>query len=162
MPARPRSLSAAARIRSLIALDASNVMGRLARRREEMVSLFSRLRDRGPLLAAIDSWFTTATFAELAALSPEEQAAVSQFYELLGELRWYARYTEDMPLQVQQKVDRLAGELGERHRVLLAVLGSPGGSGQVVEVSPVRSALANRAKRPKLGAAGASARGRRS
>jgi hypothetical protein len=138
MSPRRRNSPALQRIRSLIALDASNVMARLTRRREEMVSLFSRLRDRGPLLAALECWFSTVTFAELSALEPEEQGAVSQFYELLSELRWYARYTEDMPLQVQQKVDRLATELGERHRLVLAVLGAPGGKGSVVVVGPVR------------------------
>ncbi len=44
----------AARTRQLIALDATNVMRRLAARQEEMIALFSRLRDRAPLLQTLD------------------------------------------------------------------------------------------------------------
>jgi len=149
MPPKRRASSTAQRVRSLIALDATNVVERLGLRREEMVALFSRLRDRGPLLAAIESWFPSATFAELASLEPHEQRGVSQFYELLGELRWYARYTEDMPLQVAQKIDRLIAGLAEGRRLLLAVLEAPVSKGKVVEVTPAKGAMQPRGRARK-------------
>jgi hypothetical protein len=122
---RPRATDATTRVRNLIAIDASNVMARLAERTPEMVTLFSRLRDRSPLLTVIDSVFPTATFAELALLSPIEQRAVNEFYELLGDLRWYMQYTEDMPLQLQGKVTLMVAELEANHRLLTAVIGRP-------------------------------------
>ncbi len=122
---RKRRADAVSRVRNLIAIDASNVMARLAERMEEMVTLFSRLRDRSPLLTVIDSIYPTVTFAELARLSPVEQRAVNEFYELLADLRWYMQYTEDMPLQLQKRVIRLVGELEANHRLLTAVIGRP-------------------------------------
>jgi hypothetical protein len=113
----------ARRVRQLIALDGAQVMKRLGSRQTEMVRLFSRLRDRGPLLEVVDSWFSTITFGELAVIEPHEQRAVIAFYELLGELRWYLQYTEDMPLQVQGRVVKFVRELEAAHRRLTDVIG---------------------------------------
>ncbi len=145
--ARSRPRAAASRVRHLIALDAANVVRRLNLRRMEMVSLFSRLRDRTPLLMSIDSWFPTISFGELSILEANEQRAVNQFYEALAELRWYLKYTEDMPLQVQRRVDAQAGELEAHQRLLLAVLGASPATGKVVEVPVDRRALPRRVKR---------------
>jgi hypothetical protein len=123
--ARKGSIDEVARVRHLIALDAANVMARLRVRMEEMVTLFSRLRDREPLLTVIDSVVPSATFAELALLSPDEQRAVNEFYELLGDLRWYMKYTEDMPLQLQGRVVAMVAELEANYRLLSAVIGRP-------------------------------------
>src|SRR5437868_293149 len=98
-------------------------MKRLATRQAEMVRLFSRLRDRSPLLEVVHSWFQTITFGELSSIEPHEQKAVNVFYELLGELRWYLQYTEDMPLQVQQRVVKFVHELRAAHQTLTSVIG---------------------------------------
>lgn len=131
VPRPPARADAASRVRHLLALDAVNVIRRLTARRQEMVVLFSRLRDRGPLLSASESWFPTATFGELAALEPAEQRAVNQFYELLGELRWYLLYTQDMPLQLQGRIDAFVERLETDQRLLLAVLGHTAEPGRV-------------------------------
>ncbi|MBK7863246.1 MAG: hypothetical protein IPJ65_32500 [Archangiaceae bacterium] len=137
--ARRRKPNAAQRVRQLIALDGAKVMKRLQSRQTEMVRLFSRLRDRSPLLEVVDSWFQSITFTELSALDPHEQRAVTTFYELLGELRWYLQYTEDMPLQVQQRVTKFVHELRAAHRALTSVIGPPDGEGTpVVEAQVVR------------------------
>lgn len=116
------------------------VMTRLSRRHAEMVQLFSRLRDRGPLVAAVHSWFQTITFTELSQLEPHEQSAVNVFYELLGDLRWYLQYTEEMPLQVQQRVVKFVRELQKAHRVLTDVIGPADGEGAaVIEAQVVRT-----------------------
>ncbi len=129
------------RTRHLIALDARNVMKRLAGRRDEMIQLFSRLRDREPLLVAVHTWFVTITFSELSVLEPHEQNAVSAFYEVLAELRWYLQYTQDMPGKLQQRLDQHLKELDEHYRQLTAAIGPPDAKGgPVVDAKVVRSA----------------------
>ena len=135
----------AARVRHLLALDAANVMSRLAARQDEMVALFSRLRSREPLLEPLQSWFSSIAFAELVALSPAEQRAANSFYEQLAGLRWYLQYTEDMPGQVQLKLSALLRKLETGHAQLVAALGPPDSSGAPVvnaEVVPPSSAPA--------------------
>src|SRR5690348_8243239 len=100
-------------------------MSRLGKRHAEMVRLFSRLRDRSPLLEVVQSWFQSITFTELACLERKEQRAVVEFYERLADLRWYLQYTEDMPLQVGQHVTQFVRELTSGHRTLTVAIGPP-------------------------------------
>ncbi len=119
-------------VRHLLAVDAANVVQRLVSRQQEMVALFSRRRDRTPMTEAVRSWFLSITFGELALLPPAEQKAVSLFYELLDELRWYLQYTEDMPTQVLQKVALYVSRLETNHRTLVAAIGPPTADGVAV------------------------------
>lgn len=133
--ARKRSqsqLAAAARVRHVLAMDAANVMKRLHTRQDEMVRLFSRLRDRSPLMATVHTWFTTITLAELQLLEPPEQHAVNAFYERLDELRWYLEYTEEMPTHVREKLTRHIRHLDESHRALTAAIGPADATGAPV------------------------------
>jgi hypothetical protein len=132
MAARRKTAGAARRVRHLVSLDAATIMARLRGRQEEMVSIFSRTRDRSPLLGAIHSLQQTMTFTDLVSLEPAEQRAVSQFYETLGELRWYLQYTEDMPLQIRQRVTLAMTELETNHRRLVQAVGAPDGDGAPV------------------------------
>jgi hypothetical protein len=109
-------------VRCLLSVDAANVMARLAVREEEMVTLFSRHRDRRPMLETIHAIGPTAGFGELALLAPLEQVAVNGFYERLAELRWYLQYTEDMPVQVRLKLKELFKRLSVAHRAMVSVL----------------------------------------
>lgn len=120
---KPKVDPLAVRVRHLVALDATNVLRRLTARQDQMVALFSRLRDRGPLVETLASWFLTARFEDLVALEPLEQRAINDFYAQLDELRWYLRYTEDMPLQVRQRLVKDVRALDEALRALLAVIG---------------------------------------
>jgi hypothetical protein len=145
----------ARRVRHLIAVDATNVMARLRGRQVEMVSLFSRMRDRSPLLGVIHSWFHSITFGDLVKVEPAEQRAINQFYELLGEVRWYLQYTEDMPLQVQKRVTLFMRQLETKYRRLIEVIGPPDAEGApVVEAtvvehsaSPIRAVVPIRSRR---------------
>ncbi len=129
----------APQVRHLLAIDAANVIQRLVSRQHEMVALFSRRRDRTPMIEAVRSWFLSIHFAELVVLPPAEQKAVSLFYELLDELRWYLQYTEDMPTQVQTKVGIYVGRLEASHRQLVAAIGPPSADGvAVVEARVVK------------------------
>jgi hypothetical protein len=134
---RRKKRDGADRVRHLIALDAQTVMTRLGKRQTEMVSLFSRLRDRSPLLDVVHSWFETISFSELSAIEPAEQRAVTEFYELLGDLRWYLDYTEDMPLQVAQRVTKFVRELVAMHRKLTAAIGPADAEGAAVVTAEV-------------------------
>lgn len=117
------------RVRHLLSVDAANLMKRLLARQTEMVALFSRQRSRAPMLEAVRTWFATVTFGELAALEPFEQKAVSHFYELVDEVRWYLEYTEDMPGTVLQKLTKLVVRLDKAHRALTEVIGPPHADG---------------------------------
>lgn len=126
------------RVRHLLAIDASNVMARLAARQDSMVGLFSRLRDREPMLAVLDTWFDSITFTELSTLEPMEQKSVNRFYELLSEVRWYLAYTEDMPGQLQTKLTAILRRLEAAFRELVSVIGPPEADGaRIVEVKIV-------------------------
>jgi hypothetical protein len=138
MAASRKRLGPAVRVRHLLAIDASNIMGRLAARQDSMVSLFSRLRDREPMLAVLNTWFDTITFSELATLEPTEQKSVNRFYELLAEVRWYLAYTEDMPGMVQTKLNSMLRRLEAAFRELVAVIGPPEADGmRIVELKVV-------------------------
>jgi hypothetical protein len=113
------------RVRNLIAQDAANIMRRLEARRDEMFTLFSRLRSREPMLTTITTRFTSATFHDLVHLPVREQAVVNHFYEMLDELRWYFTYTENMPSTVAQTFITLHRRLEEAYRKLLLTLGPP-------------------------------------
>jgi hypothetical protein len=111
------------RIRNLIALDADGVMRRLEERKDEMIAMFSLHRDREPLLSPLRSWVPSASFQELAQLSTEQQTAVSAFYEVLDALRWYFRYTNDMPGTAQRVFAHHRRTLERSHQLLQAALG---------------------------------------
>lgn len=97
MKARTRPSDAAVRTMHLVALDATALVRRLQERQHEMLSAFSRLRDREGLLGAMRNFGLTARFEDLAVLAPEVQREVASFYELVDELRWYFQFTTDMP-----------------------------------------------------------------
>jgi hypothetical protein len=134
-----------ARVRNLIALDAALIMRRLEARRDEMFTLFSRLRSREPMLSTIATRFTSATFHDLVHLPEREQAVVHGFYERLDELRWYFTYTEDMPSTVQQTFGAFHRRLEDAYRQLVVALGPPvpPDGTVVVEAEPVRPAPAS-------------------
>ena len=111
------------RVRYLLALDAAGVMRRLAERREEMVEVFSRLRDREALITPLRSTFDTMQFSELVRLTLREQRAVHAFHEALDDLRWYLRYTVDMPGTLEQRFAHYLRELEHAHQRLTAALG---------------------------------------
>jgi len=118
-----RRVSERERIRNLIALDARGLMQRLAERKDEMIAMFSRHREREPLLTPLRSWVPSASFQEIVVLSPEQQAAVARFYEELDALRWYFRYTSDMPGTAQQIFGHHRKRLGEAYAGLDEALG---------------------------------------
>lgn len=124
-----------AKVRHLLSLDADAVMKRLVAKQDEAVGLFSRLRTREGMVELCRSGFTTITFSELVRLDPVEQEAVEAFHSVLQELRWYVRYTEDMPSTVKSTVTLYVARLDELHHKLNATIGPPEAKGhRVVDV----------------------------
>lgn len=128
-PAADRWEADTARVRHLLSLDADAVMRRLSSKQDEAVGLFSRLRTREGMIELCRSGFTTITFSELVRLDPDEQLAVEGFHQVLNELRWYVRYTEDMPSTVKATVTLYVTRLDELHRRLNAMIGPPEAKG---------------------------------
>ena len=127
-----------ARVRHLLSMDADTVIKRLASKQEEAVGLFSRLRTREGMVELCRSGFTTITFSELVRLDPAEQQAVEAFHHVLNELRWYVRYTEDMPSTVKSTVALYVGKLDGLHRLLNAAIGPPEAKGhRVIDLAAV-------------------------
>jgi hypothetical protein len=134
---KPRKSDQGVRVRHLLALDAALMMKRLRQRKDEMLSLFSRLRDRTPMTETVRTSFDSIRFGELALLTPKEQLMVHRFYDLLDQLRWYVRYTEDMPSKVEQTLAIHIRRLEEGYLALQAMLGPPQGEGgPVVDAAP--------------------------
>lgn len=121
-----------ARVRHLLSMDADSVMKRLTSKQDEAVGLFSRLRTRDGMVELCRSGFTTITFSELVRLDPTEQQAVDAFHHVLNELRWYVRYTEDMPSTVKSTVTLYVAKLDGLHRLLNAAIGPPEAKGHRV------------------------------
>lgn len=137
------------RVRHLISLDATALMQRLLTRQAEMVGHFSRSRDRSAMVSALDSWFSTITFSDLARLEPVEQRAIAAFFGLVNELGWYLRYTEDMPGQVQLVLSASVRKLELAQRLLVATIGMPDAEGAPAVEARVsrRRAHARKSKR---------------
>ena len=113
------------RVRNLITLDAQNLMTRLRSRRPEIISLFSRSRDRDVLVRTLRSWFEEVGAEPLLLLEPEHQSAVSAFYEAVDSLRFYFHYTEDMPGTVDRTLTLRLAELEGHYVRLTRALGGP-------------------------------------
>lgn len=113
------------RVRNLIALDARNLMTRLRSRRPEIISIFSRSRDRAVLISTLRSWFEDADANGLLLLEPEQQSAVSAFYEAVETLRFYFHYTEDMPGTVDRTLTLRQAELETHYVRLTRAIGGP-------------------------------------
>ena len=118
-----RRVSERERIRNLIALDAHGLMVRLAERKDEMIAMFSRHRERESLLTPLRSWVLSASFQEIVVLLPEQQAVVARFYEELDALRWCFRYTSDMPGTALQIFAHHRKRLSEAYASLKKTLG---------------------------------------
>lgn len=124
-PAPARSQPEHERVRNLVALDAAALMSRIAARAGEMVGLFSLHRDREPLLTPLRSRLPEMSFRELSLLSAREQRAVSLFVEELEALRWYFRYTADMPSTAEQRFRQHRRGLEACYEQLVAAVGAP-------------------------------------
>lgn len=85
------------RLRQLVAMEIERVVDDLTSRREFLLEIWSRHRDRTPLLDTIFTRWRSVAMTDLALLPTEAIAACELFHRELEELRLYFRFTEDMP-----------------------------------------------------------------
>lgn len=121
----PISSPEAERVRHLVRLDARLLVDRFTNRLDDMVSLFSRLRDRDALIQPVHSLLPTLRFGDLVVLEPREQDAVAKFAAVVEELRWYLRYTDHMPGALTDALDDYRRALLLAHDELVASLAVP-------------------------------------
>lgn len=98
-------LEAGDKLRRLLALEIHRIVEDLELRRSVLLELWGRTRDRGMFLDTVFSRWATLGFPDLLALEPQEVVLVDTFYRELHELRFYFRFTEDMPVTLSDTYD---------------------------------------------------------
>ncbi len=106
----------------VLAWEVARVVRQLAERKRWLVRVWSRHRARQPILDTIFVRWGTATVAELAALPPHVLDALEAFHAALEDLRLYVQFTEDMPLALEEELDRRLAELEAHAEVALDAL----------------------------------------
>lgn len=94
------------RILLLLKLDSKNLHERLMERKKEYIELFSMKRTREHFKEIFFSRYEEASFDELLQCSSDTITALDQFYSEIERLKWYLNQTEDMPVTVEDEVDR--------------------------------------------------------
>lgn len=103
--AAPTPEERARRLRHLLALEIQRMVEHLAQREAFIVQVWSRYRSREPLLDTIFSRWSTVGSDDLVGLDPDALVAVQAFYDEVDALRMYARFTEDMPTTLQERLE---------------------------------------------------------
>lgn len=93
------------RLRRLLALEVSRIVEDLEARRELLLEVWSRHRDRGPFVDTLHSRWRTLTMPDLATLDTEMLVHVEAFYRELDDLSLYFRFTQDMPTTLADAFD---------------------------------------------------------
>ncbi|MEQ1501892.1 MAG: hypothetical protein ABMB14_06660 [Myxococcota bacterium] len=91
------------RLRRLLAIEIERIAEDLEIRRGFLVEIWSRHRDRGPLLDTIFSRWRTLALADLALIDADAVVACEAFYRELDELRLYFQFTQDMPTTLDER-----------------------------------------------------------
>lgn len=94
------------RILLLLKLDSKNLHERLMERKKEYIELFSMKRTREHFKEVFFSRYEEASFDDLIQCSADTITALDQFYTEIERLRWYLHQTEDMPVTVEDEVER--------------------------------------------------------
>ena len=93
------------RLRRLLALEVSRIVEDLEARRELLLDVWSRHRDRGPFVDTLHSRWKTLSMPDLATLDTEMVVHVEAFYRELEDLSLYFRFTQDMPTTLEDSFD---------------------------------------------------------
>jgi len=93
------------RLRRLLALEVSRIVEDLEARRELLLEVWSRHRDRGPFVDTLHSRWRTLSMPDLAVLDTEMVVQVEAFYRELDDVSLYFRFTQDMPTTLAEAYD---------------------------------------------------------
>jgi hypothetical protein len=112
-----------ARLSRVLAFEVSRILRQLRERRELLLQLWSRYRAREPMVEALFSRWRTLEMTDLIELDASVIEAVEPFYEAVDRLRTYFRFTEDMPVTLEEQLQASLAELEVLGEVALARLG---------------------------------------
>jgi hypothetical protein len=112
-----------ARLARVLAFEVSRILRQLRERRELLLQLWSRYRAREPMIEALFSRWRTLEMTDLIELDAVVIEAVEPFYEAVDRLRTYFRFTEDMPVTLEEQLEAALVELEELGELALARLG---------------------------------------
>lgn len=91
------------RLRRLLAIEIDRVVEDLEVRREFLLEMWSRHRDRGPFLDTVFTRWRTLSMTDLALVDSEAMIACEAFYRELDELKLYFQFTQDMPTTMDDR-----------------------------------------------------------
>lgn len=111
------------RIARIMAIEVGRIMRHIVERKVFLLQTWSRHRAREPFLDTLFSRYRTLNAGDLAELSEDMIEALEAFYEAHGEFVSYVRFTEDMPVTLEERFDELVEALLEVGEVALEVLG---------------------------------------
>ena len=125
MAARSRIPDHKDRIEHLIKLEISRILDDLDLRRDFLIDVWSKPRDRGPFLDTIANRWSGLGFADLVFLEPQNATILDTFYREIHEFRFYLMFTEEMPTTLARTYDEYAERITEIGKIALDALGGP-------------------------------------
>ena len=93
------------RLRGLLALEVARIVDDLEIRRDFLVQMWSKHRDRSPFVDTVHNRWKTVGFPDLSALDVETVATVDAFFRKVDEFKLYVCYTQDMPTTMGKRYD---------------------------------------------------------
>ena len=115
----------AERLRRLIALEVARIVDGLESRRDFLLQMWGRHRDRQPFLDTIHNRWKTIGFPDLALLEVDEVAVIDGFFAKLDEFKLYISYTQDMPTTLTERYDFAVERLRAWAEITLEGIGGP-------------------------------------
>ena len=99
------------RLRALMALEIARIVDDLALRRDFLMRIWGRFRDRSPFLETVYNRYKSVGFPDLVDLETDEVVVVEAFFRKLDEFRLYVSYTQDMPTTMGDRYDLAVEQL---------------------------------------------------
>jgi hypothetical protein len=94
------------RLKYVLALELTRIVEDLEFRRDLLIDVWGKHRDRGPLIDTVFSRWETIAVGELTDLDENTNLLLDSFYRELAELKLLFTYTEVMPTQLGDLYDR--------------------------------------------------------
>lgn len=106
-----------------MALEIARIVDDLELRRDFLLRMWSKHRDRRPFLDTVFNRYKTVGFPDLVDLDPEAVAAADQFFRKVDEFRLYVSYTQDMPTTMGERYDFMVPRLRAWGELAIDALG---------------------------------------
>lgn len=113
----------AERLRRLLALEIARIVDDLELRRDFLVRMWSKHRDRQPFLDSVFHRWRSVGFPDLAEFETDQVVAIDAFFRKVDEFRLYACYTQDMPTGLSDRLDSVIGRLRTLGEAAIDALG---------------------------------------